>query len=137
MREFVEKIISSLEEETDCPNCSMYCADANICGFDEMRKQAINTINELAEEYKDSYVHRETFEQVMWERNMAISQLADLGYSLGETTNKDSNFCEWKSTKGFLNPFSITSCGEVDIYDSKGKFCTHCGKKIIFRKKGK
>ena len=40
----VEKVVEQLEEETDCPNCSMYCADAHICGFDEMRKQAIDIV---------------------------------------------------------------------------------------------
>lgn len=40
----VEKVVAELEEETDCPNCSMYCADAHICGFDEMRKQAIDLV---------------------------------------------------------------------------------------------
>ena len=133
MKEFVDKLIGRLEERKEHWDRDDWHYERDIVNLDD----AIDIVNELAEEYKDSYVHRETFEQVMWERDIAISQLADLGYSLGETTNKDSNFCEWKSTKGFLNPFSITSCGEVDIYDSKGKFCTHCGKKIIFRKKGK
>ena len=40
----VEKVIEELENETDCPNCSMYCMDANMCGFDEMRKQAIEIV---------------------------------------------------------------------------------------------
>lgn len=40
----VDEVIKQLEEETDCPNCSMYCADAHICGFDEMRKQAIDIV---------------------------------------------------------------------------------------------
>lgn len=40
----VEKVVAELEEETECPNCSMYCADAHICGFDEMRKQAIDIV---------------------------------------------------------------------------------------------
>lgn len=40
----ISKVVAELEEETDCPNCSMYCADAHICGFDEMRKQAIEIV---------------------------------------------------------------------------------------------
>ena len=39
----VDKVVEQLEE-IDCPNCSMYCVDANICGFDEMRKQTIDII---------------------------------------------------------------------------------------------
>ena len=40
----VEKVVAELEEETDCPNCSMHCVDAHMCGFDEMRKQAIDIV---------------------------------------------------------------------------------------------
>ena len=39
----VDKVVEQLEE-TDCPNCSIYCVDANICEFDEMRKQTIDII---------------------------------------------------------------------------------------------
>lgn len=42
----VDKVVAELEEETECPNCSMYCADAHICGFDEMRKQAIEIVKQ-------------------------------------------------------------------------------------------
>ena len=40
-----EQVLAELEDEyIECPNCSMYCADANMCGFDEMRKQAIDIV---------------------------------------------------------------------------------------------
>lgn len=51
-----EKIIKRLEKETDCPNCSMYCADADMCGFDEMRKQAIEIVNQVASEVGDGWI---------------------------------------------------------------------------------
>lgn len=51
-----ELIKEKLEEETDCPNCSMYCADANMCGFDEMRKQAISIVDEVAQEYNNGWI---------------------------------------------------------------------------------
>lgn len=56
MQKVFEKIIERMEEETDCPNCSMYCADANMCGFDEMSKQAIEIVNQAAEEYGQGLV---------------------------------------------------------------------------------
>ena len=40
----VEKVVEELKQADTCPNCSMYCADANICGHEEMRKQAINIV---------------------------------------------------------------------------------------------
>ena len=49
-------IKEKLQDETDCPNCSMYCADANICGFDEMCKQAISIVDEAAKEYEEKYI---------------------------------------------------------------------------------
>ena len=56
MQEVLEKIIKRLKEETDCPNCSMYCADADMCGFDEMRKQAIEIVNQVASEYGGGWI---------------------------------------------------------------------------------
>ena len=55
MQKYFDKIKERLEEETYCPNCSMYCADANMCGFDEMRKQAIEIVNQVAEEYSNDF----------------------------------------------------------------------------------
>ena len=46
----IENVLKQLEDCDDCPNCSMYCADANICGFDEMRKRAINIVRDGMEE---------------------------------------------------------------------------------------
>ena len=40
----VEKVLEELKQANTCPNCSMYCADANMCGHDEMRKQAIEIV---------------------------------------------------------------------------------------------
>ena len=46
---------------------------------------------DYAEEYKDKYVSRAVFEQVVWENNVAISQLEELGYGLGEKISKSNN----------------------------------------------
>lgn len=56
MNKAFEKILEMLEEETNCPNCSMYCADANICGFEEMQKQAISIVKEVAKEYNGDWI---------------------------------------------------------------------------------
>ena len=40
----LENVIEELKQADICPNCSMYCADANMCGHDEMRKQAIEIV---------------------------------------------------------------------------------------------
>ena len=50
---------------------------------------AKNIIKEVAKKYKDSLVSIETLEQVMWERDMAICQLHELGYGLGEKIREE------------------------------------------------
>ena len=42
----VENVVEQLKNEEDCPNCSMHCIDANMCGFDEMRKLAVNIVRD-------------------------------------------------------------------------------------------
>ena len=46
IRKTVERIVERLEEETDCPNCSMHCVDAPACGFVVMNKRAIEIVKE-------------------------------------------------------------------------------------------
>lgn len=46
--------------------------------------KALEVVNKIKEEYKDKFVHTETLHQVMWERDIAIMQLEELGYSFGE-----------------------------------------------------
>ena len=41
-------------------------------------------------EQEPKMVHRETLEQVMWERDVAIEQLKELGYGLGEKIRTDA-----------------------------------------------
>lgn len=45
---------------------------------------ALGTVNNILEEYKDKYVSVEAYKQVMWERDMALTQLEELGYGFGE-----------------------------------------------------
>lgn len=56
MNKVFNKILERLKEETDCPNCSMYCADANMCGFEEMKKKAMSIVKEVAEEYNGGWI---------------------------------------------------------------------------------
>ena len=41
---------------------------------------------------KDDKVSRSVFEQVQWERDMALSQLKDLGYGLGEKPRPSNDY---------------------------------------------
>ena len=56
-----------------------------ICRLDERDKEALETaIKALSQEPCDDTVSRGAFEQVMWERDIAIEQLHELGYELGQ-----------------------------------------------------
>lgn len=73
MKEFIEKLINRLEE---CVEWDGYTLD--------IRDRMLKIVNQLAEEYKGKYVRIGTLEQVMWERDVAIKQLKELGYEFGE-----------------------------------------------------
>ena len=45
---------------------------------------ALLIIESVIEDYKDRYVSRSVLDQVMRERDVAIEQLKELGYGLGE-----------------------------------------------------
>ena len=86
MKEFVEKLIGRLEEESDFfsgePMGSLqkayYCKGV---------EKAIEIVNQLAEEYKHKYVSIEVYKQVAGERDIAIEQLHELGYEFGQKIN--------------------------------------------------
>ena len=54
----------------------------------ESYRQALETAISALSENKEDTVSRGTLEQIMWERDTAIQQLKDLGYSLGEKPKK-------------------------------------------------
>lgn len=86
MKEFVEKLIARLEEvkEKHQPTVNGKTTMRDLEIYKMTIGYAEEIINQLAEEYKDKYVMRETLNQYMWERDIAVSQLRDLGYGLGE-----------------------------------------------------
>ena len=40
----VEKVVEQLRCDTNCPNCSEHCADAFVCGAEDVTKQAIEIV---------------------------------------------------------------------------------------------
>lgn len=49
----------------------------------------IEIINQLVEKYNETRISLQAYEQVMWERNIAIAQLKELGYELGEKIREE------------------------------------------------
>ena len=68
------------------------------------------------------------FNQVKWERDVAISQLHELGYELGEETGKDNliSIHKYRSKNGYTGVFKKDSnIKELTVYDIKGKEVFH------------
>lgn len=97
MKEFIEQLIGRLEEKfkynseqaeiyRDGSDKDAYFREKKDLYMDRANTygQVMRIVNELAEEYKGKYVRIGTLEQVMWERDVAISQLEALGYGFGE-----------------------------------------------------
>lgn len=76
MAEYIdkEKAIKSLWDEVN------YYEEDTEYDIASGLSRAINVVEKITEE---DVVSSETFEQVMWERDLAISQLHDLGLDLG------------------------------------------------------
>ena len=50
-------------------------------------------------EWETNIVHTEVLDQIMWERDIAIAQLKELGYSLGEKLRTDGDTISRETTK--------------------------------------
>ena len=75
------------------------------------------------------------YEQTRWERDIAISQLAEIGKSLGEKMDDIvPNRGKWvmkPDPYGFFDEIPVCSeCGCTTRYREKTMFCPHCGAKM-------
>lgn len=86
-------------------------------------------------EIKGNTVSRGTLEQIMWERDVAIQQLKDLGYGLGEKPKENNG--EWilDYRDGGVEFYHCSKCNlgraviDGDYYKSLDEFkkCPICG----------
>lgn len=61
-------------------------------------------------------------DQIQWERDTAIAQLKDLGYSLGEKPKTG----HWiKINVNYYNRYQCNQCDR--LVEEKTDFCPHCG----------
>jgi hypothetical protein len=78
MKEFIDKLIERLEEEKQACHINAEVYTERKIG------KIIDIVNELAEEYKGNYESVGVLKQIMWERDIAIEQLHELGYEFGQ-----------------------------------------------------
>lgn len=116
MKQFIDKLIGRLEEESDYEPIDYDCCD--ISCTDEQHfiatDKAIEIVNQLAEEHKDDI------------------QTIDVSELLGEQ-EQVNDFCEWKFTKSVADGgyFYSSGCNHKRFSDLHSfEFCPYCGKKI-------
>ena len=73
VKDYADKIIKALEQE---PSCPYYVIDEDGHGLCKNHR--------LEQEPSGETVSLEAFKQVMWERDIAIEQLKELGYDFGQ-----------------------------------------------------
>ena len=115
--------------------------DKNFRGQSEKdRKQTLAVLTILDAAKKGEIFSKEYVDQVRWERDIAISQLNDIGKSLGEKMDdvKNINIARWKELRhGYLE---CSNCHHEtnkldrhgypigqDLTHDKPKYCPHCG----------
>ena len=72
-------------------------------------------------------VSRGVLEQVMWERNLAVSQLAEIGKGLGEKMDDvvKVQSGHWINVNGDGSAFRCSVCGEISCCNAA--YCNDCG----------
>lgn len=83
---------------------------------------------DLEQEPCEDMVSRGVFEQVMWERDVAIDQLKELGYGLGEKPKTGHWIYIGNSEVNGLKICKCSNC-KKKTYGSH-KFCPNCGAKM-------
>lgn len=91
-------------------------------------------IKALEQETSDDAVSREVFEQIMWERDVAIEQLKELGYGFGEKP-KTGHWIIIDDCEKFIAKCS--ECGRIEDSRmiSKYPYC-HCGARMVEPQEG-
>lgn len=119
MKEFIEKLIGRLEEESQKAVKEMAAAKSNAgenycSGMAGAFNRTVKIVEKLAEEHKDDI------------------QTIDVSELLGES-EQVNDFCEWKFTKSVADGgyFYSSGCNHKRFSDLHSfEFCPYCGKKI-------
>ena len=128
MQEIFEKIKEQFEFRKSYLSYNGMVVSVPIITFEN----AIEIVNQVAEECKDKYVSIGAYKQVAWERDIAIEQLHELGYEFGQKIDKE--YCEWikydyrtiaPKNHDVGNPY-----WRIPEDMSRLRFCPYCGKEI-------
>ena len=84
---------------------------------DGITYHGIEVLNHMPAE---DVVQRETLEQVYWERDTALQQLAEIGKGLGQKMTG-----QWMNVSG-----GVGFCSECKYINRNSNYCPHCGAKM-------
>lgn len=123
---YLDRILKELEEDTECPNASMFCADASVCGFDEMRKQA-KEIARLALGECNSTTIKST--NVIKQSSNFIDTESKQGVDQEENNSSDTVFreCRSQAIDGFVKTFTPVLVKKLEGWtnsDDLVRWCT-------------
>ena len=93
-------------------------------GTNEDRERIEKAVELLCGEPCEDTVSRGVFEQVMWERDVAIDQLKELGYGFGEKL-KTGHWIIISPTDMYCS-----ECNEIEHLDTSRRFCAYCGTRM-------
>ena len=110
------------------PSNKKYYSDDFIKGFECGVERQFNA--DMADKTDGDLISKSVLDQIKWERDLAISQLQDLGYELGEKPRAEKT-AELRIVGNTTMHYECSLCGgAVDKWD---KFCKNCGR---FMQKG-
>lgn len=97
--------------------------------FEEIQQyRAIGTV----EEFKRAKAMENVYGQVKWERDVAISQLEEIGISLGQKMDEFKAFKEKNTPKKVAYQGEHEKCPTCGSFHVFGKHCTECGQAVDY-----
>lgn len=92
-------------------------------------KAVPNFIKMVEEQEAADVVSRGVLEQVMWERDLAISQLAEIGKGLGEKMDdvEEVRHGRWENDGHTL---ACSNCHTINIRGVAWDYCPYCGSRM-------
>lgn len=127
MAEYIkrEDVICAIKSLPDCPN-----------GYSDAYDKAV-IIGVIEDLPTADVVSSSLFDQIDWERTVAISQLAEIGKSLGEQMDDvvKRKKGKWRTTNAFPHWLYCDQCHKrlvpnvnwIEEYNIPTNFCSNCG----------
>lgn len=80
----MKRLFDKIEKELEQLYLKEYEIEHHKIISDNTTNSALKIVNSVKDKHQYKYVSREVLDQVRWERDIALMQLRELGYSLGQ-----------------------------------------------------